>query len=89
MEQKKICSINEADYKVEYCISYEYIYISNWFYSSMTSWKQLDNVLFWQAKSHSIHFFLQFIYKKEQRIYDDKLNMADYLLTAWFTIQII
>lgn len=89
LEQKKICSINEADYKVEHCTLYEYIYISNWFYSSMTSWKQFDNVLFWQAKSHSIHFFLQFIYTKEQRISDDKLNMADYLLTTWFTIRII
>lgn len=85
MEQKKICSINEADYKVEHCTLYEYIYIDiklNLFFNDQLKTIRQCFILTSKKNSHSIHFFLLFIYTKEQRIYDDKLNMADYLLTT-------
>lgn len=66
--QKKICSINEADYKVDHCTLYEYIYISNWFYSSMTSWKQFDNLLFCKKSFYSFLFTI-YLYKRTKDLW--------------------
>lgn len=46
MEQKKICSFNEADYKVDHCTLYEYIYTH-----------QIEFILQWPVENNSTMFY--------------------------------